>query len=160
MALTVKDTLTQGLKRFFRGVGINKGRPATGAHRIAMTKTGIQILNWSLNGSANSSVVPPIWTGELRGSGSVFVESECVHTSKGEYPGGRPCETYSAGNDKIAVGYNTAYAARLHETKWTPGPRSAQSGDVGNKWLEKHLNADKTAAMKMYAAILKKESGA
>lgn len=164
----VTDTLTPGLKRYFRGAGISRG-PATGAHKIAMTKTGIQLLNWVLNGSASSPVVPPIRTGELRGSGSVFVENQLVHTSKGEYPAGKPNQSHDAGKDKIAVGFNTAYAARIHETKWVPGgavpsPQARENpaitANVGNKFLEKHLIADRHAAMKMYAEILKKESGA
>jgi hypothetical protein len=165
----IKDTLTPGLKSYFKRIGISRDKAPEGAHKIAMVKTGMMILNWMNNGSANCSTVPPIRSGMLRGSGSVFVGNECVHTSKGDYPAGTPNVSYDAGRNNIAVGYNTAYAARMHETTWVPGgkiPGKAArnnpniTGDVGNKWMEKHLIADKESIMRLYAMELKKESGA
>jgi hypothetical protein len=81
---------------------------------------------------------------------------------------GTPTQSHNAGKDRVAVGYNTAYAARLHETKWTPGGKRPSkqatgnpdiTGDVGNKWVEKHLIADKEAAMQVYATEFKKAAG-
>jgi hypothetical protein len=161
MAVTVeKNTLYPGLKKYFKAVGISKNVVAGGAHRNAMRKMGIALLGFILNGSSNDPTVPPKKSGMLRGSGSVFVEKELVHTSRGEYPAGTPAQQYNAGKDTVAVGLNTAYAHRLHETKWKPGPGSIQSGNVGNKFIERHLIADRETLLKTYAAEVKRETGA
>jgi len=166
----VTNTLSTGLNKYFRIVGINSGRASKGgAHYKAMRAGGVQLLNWILNGSASESRVPPIMTGFLRGSGSVFVENDCVLTSRGNYGIGDPSYDHDAGKDAIAVGFNTAYAAKMHEGTWVPGgarpSKQAQrnpgmTGDVGNKFVERHLIADGKAFLELYAMTLKKESGA
>lgn len=117
-------------------------------------KVGLQALNWIVNGSPKESVVPPILTGLLRGSGSIFVGSKYVGTIGGKK--GKPNKSHTEKEGVITVGFDTAYAARMHEGVWNPGPVSKQSGDVGNKFIEKHLKADKKEYTKFYAALQKK----
>jgi hypothetical protein len=166
---SVKDNLTPGLKKYFDKVSMGQNKSGS-ADQLARTRMGLQLLNIVVNGSANESVVPPIMTGVLRGSGSVFTGSVFVGDTKANYPNGTPNASYSEGDpNDITVGLNTAYAARLHETQWTAGGKrpSAQSlrnpgmlGNVGNKFIEKHLKADGKDLVKFYAGQLKKESGA
>jgi len=59
----------------------------------------------------------------------------------------------------ITVGFNTPYAARMHEVEFQPGPISKQAGNVGTKYIEKHLKADGNELIELGAAIIKKESG-
>lgn len=148
-------SLELGIKQFFAKAGISKKQPV-GADLRARQKVGIQLLNWTLEGSAHEKVVPPILDGILRGSGSVFVGSKMVGTSK-DYPNGTPNRSYLAHRDVITIGFNTAYAAKLHEKEWNPGPVSQQSGDTGNKYIEKHLIADGEDLVKLYADFFKKE---
>ena len=157
-----KNTLNDGMKRYFTKVGI--GKISIGAHKKAMAKTGIQLLNWILNGSARESVVPPIKDTVLRGSGSVFVGSEVIHTSRGLYSKGNPNTSHTDNKDTITVGFDTAYAATQHERlkpagTWKPGPRSQQAGNVGGKFVERHIIADGNDLIALYATFLKKESG-
>lgn len=159
ISFTFKNTLSKGLKRYFNMVGIGEKGFNT-IHFRAMEKIGIQLINWIINGSAKESIVPPIKEGILRGSGSVFVGSKLVHTTKGEYAQGTPNLSYNDKDNVITVGFNTAYAARMHETNWTPGFYSRQSGDVGNKFIEQHLKADGKDLLKLYAIFVKKESRA
>lgn len=158
MSIKITNTLSKGLLSYFSKVAMNQ---QAGADFTARARTAMQILSWTNKGSSQESTVPPIKYGILRGSGSVFVGSKLVRTTAGDYQGGTPCTDYSSSDNNITIGYNTAYAARLHERDdWTPGKISTQSGNVGNKWLEKHLAADGPAAMKMYAAELKELTGA
>lgn len=148
-----------GIKQFFTKAGISQGEPK-GADLKARKKVGLQLLNWTLEGSSNESVVPPILDGILRGSGSVFVGSKVVGDSKSDYPQGTPNKSYTAHRDVITIGFNTAYAAKLHEKEWQPGPVSLQSGDTGNKYIERHLKADGEDLVALYAEFFKKETGA
>lgn len=122
----------------------------------AEVKVALQLLNFVLNGSKNQSVVPPIKTGMLRGSGSVFVDSRNVGTSPRVSGQGKPNTNYGGKKHQITIGFNTAYAARWHEEEFNPGEFSRQSGDVGNKYVEKHLRDDKEILMEMYAKVLNK----
>ena len=99
----------------------------------------------------------------------MFVGTTFVGDTKANYPNGKPNTSYTEGNkDDITIGLNTAYAARLHETQWTAGGKrpSSQSiknpgmlGNVGNKFIEKHLKADGNDLIGFYADMVKKESG-
>lgn len=156
------DNLTKGLKEYFKKAGISKSE-SKGADKIAKTKTAIQLLNWVVNGSPKEPVVPPIYWGVLRSSGSAFVGSEFVGgtnflpvISPGQVVLNKILREKQT---TITIGFNTAYATRMHETNWTPGERSLQSGDVGNKFVERHLKSDKEDLMAFYAAIFKKETG-
>jgi hypothetical protein len=173
---TIKsDTLTPGLKSFAKKVGITGGRNADreSASFRALRAVGLQLLNFAINGSENEKVVPPIREGILRGSGSAFVDGVLVGDTKGRGgPGserGDPNKSYDGGPNESTVGFNTAYAARMHETTWTPGgvvpsPQAernpAMLKDVGNKFVEKHLVADRETLLGLYADVVKKESGA
>lgn len=151
------STLPEGLKRYKELLALDK---TGGVDFQAKTQVAKQLLNWSNQGSANDSVVPPIDTGNLRSSASVFVGSALVQNTRWEYCEGTPLLTHSDTNNVITIIYNTAYAARMHEDTWEPGPGSQQSGDVGNKWLERHLKADGASLLEMYAALLKAGTGA
>lgn len=165
----IKDTLTPGLNAFFRKSGVGEKGLSSSADFKARQALGIQLLNWTINGSSNESTVPPIQFGVLRGSGSVFVDGVLVGDTKSNYPNGTPNGEYTAsGNGDVTIGFNTAYAARLHETTWVPGGRipskqasnnAGLTGDVGNKFVEKHLKADGKALLGLYADIYKKEMG-
>ena len=157
------QNITKRLKLLETKLSINK---STGIDFKAKQKIALQLLNWSINGSSNESVVPPILTGQLRGSGTVFVGNKHVGDAKNKYPDGTPAGSYDGKPDTITIGFNTAYAARMHESNWTPGgqkpSRVAQNipgltGDVGNKFIQKHLQADGKALVQMYAILLKKE---
>jgi hypothetical protein len=87
----------------------------------SLKKMALQLLNNCINGSSSETVRPPVLTGLLRASGKYEIEG-----------------------DTIWVGFDTVYAARQHENL-TPagdfdlGVRSQQAGNVGGKFLEKHL---------------------
>jgi hypothetical protein len=160
MEFSFQNTLSDGLKKYFDGAGIAPGKTSE-ADKIAKTKCGLQFINWVVNGSSKEKVVPPVLWGILRASGSVHVGNEFVGGNN-LYPSKKGSESndsdINSPADTITISFNTAYAAKLHETNWNPGPKSEQSGDTGNKYLEKHLAADGSAAIEMYARIFKKES--
>jgi hypothetical protein len=166
-----KDTLTQGLKDFFEKAGIKDTLVVNkeSADFKARQKLGLQLINFINNGSANEPVVPPIMFGILRASGSVFVDNILVGDTKALNADGTPATEYNeAKPGDVTVGFNTAYAHRLHETTWTPGGKNpskqAQNNpgmlsDVGNKFVEKHLSSDRESLMALYAAEFKKVMG-
>lgn len=126
---------------------------------------GLALLNFIVTGSSRESVVVPIQFGQLRGGGTVFVGSLKTGDLKNKYPKGNPANTYEAKMDTITVGFTESYTARLHETTWTPGGKNpskqalgnpAITGDVGNKFIEKHLRADGVTLTKMYASFIKR----
>lgn len=141
----VKNTLGKGIAKF------KSGYPKV--REEALIKAGLQLLNWIVNGSPKESTVPPVLTGLLRGSGSLFVGSKFIIATPDNSGKGEPNTSYSAKENVVTIGYNTAYAARLHETKWNPGERSIRSGNVGNKWIRKHLSADKDLLFAFIAKI-------
>jgi hypothetical protein len=124
--------------------------------REGMIAVGLQLINNIVNGSPAEPVVPPILTGLLRGSGSVFFESELVSTLPPVNGQGDPATSYTGESNTVTVGFNTAYAKKLHEKPFNPGPVSQQSGNVGHKFVEKHLKKDGKELFKLYAAISKK----
>ena len=153
--------LQVGFQNFFKKI---KMEQPGGADETARIKVGLQLLNWVLNGSSKVSVVPPVKDGILRGSGSVFVGGKFVGDTKGQYPGGTPNKSFNGPKDAITIGFNTAYAAKMHE-RLSPagnlklGPVSLQSGDVGGKFIQAHLAGDGKAAIALYALLLKKGTG-
>lgn len=121
----------------------------------AMEKGAIQLLTWMNTGSggSKSSAKPPIRFGVLRGSSSAFVN--------GKYVGAFPIAISPGADEKpdpnkshkgkgITVGWNTVYAARMHETDYEV------QRDGEKKWIEKHLAADKDILMKFIAGEMKK----
>lgn len=147
------NTMTKRLIKYKKRLNL-ESKP--GVDFDAKVKLALQLLNWSVNGSSNSSRVPPIMTGHLRGSGTVFVGNEQVGDMRNKYREGTPAKTYDNKPDIITIGFNTIYAAKLHEESWSPGKVSVQSGNVGNKWVEDHLKADGKTLTKMYALITKR----
>jgi hypothetical protein len=130
-------------------------RQEQNAAEKAAGAVGLQLLNFCANGSPNESVQPPIDTGYLRGSGSVFVNGKHISSTPPVNGQGEPLESFSTSiiDNEYAIDiiYNTEYAARMHEGDWIPGgkvPSKASKNNpailqnVGNKWIEKHLLAD------------------
>jgi hypothetical protein len=107
----------------------------------AIELMALQLINNCVNGSPFESVVPPVLSGVLRAS------------AKKEVVG-----------NTIWIAFDTAYAARMHENL-TPagdfqlGKRSLQAGNVGGKFLEKHLyNADEIQSLfDIFGTKLKEE---
>jgi hypothetical protein len=132
------------------------------AFRQAMEKAMIQFLTWCNTGSMNETRKPPIRFGVLRGSSSAFVGNKLVKTYQQAVTGNErptPATSCSAKDLVGTVVYNTEYATRMHESKYKPGPYSAQDGDAGNKWLEKHLDKDRNDLMKVIGMEFKKQTG-
>ena len=158
--IVFEDKLTKGLNIYFKKVGI--GKTSAGADKKGKTAMGLQLINFIINGSSAEGVTPPILYGILRASGSVFVGSEFVGgnnlwpVTEGE---ATPNTSYSSSDDNVTIGFNTAYATKLHETDWIPGQTSEQSGDTGNKFVEKHLKSDGKVLLGLYSDIIKQESG-
>lgn len=152
---TVKNTIVKGFKNF--DVTHNK---ASDSAAIAL---GLQLLNFCANGSSNDAVKPPILTGYLRGSGSVFYNGRFL-TATPKYKGkGEPLKSISVNAPKgqriVDIVYNTAYALRMHEEYWNPGKASQQDGNTGRKWIERHIKADAPDLIYLYGERYKKEAG-
>jgi hypothetical protein len=130
--------------------------------RKAMERGGIQFLNWANNGSANTSKKPPIRWGVLRGSSSAFMGQKLIATFKDvQVKEGTPTPADSyAGEDMVLTwGWNTDYAAKMHEWNGGWGPFTKQDGNAGRKWLEEHLDADRNDLWKMITKEYKGMAG-
>jgi hypothetical protein len=139
-------------------------RKSPAAFKTAMKRGAIQFLTWCNTGSAKESRKPPIRWGVLRGSSSAFVGNELVKiyeqvikTGADEKP--TPAQSHSAADLVVTWVWNTVYAAKMHETKYNPGPFSSQDGNAGPKWLERHLKADKQDLYAMIRKEFQKETG-
>ena len=161
---TITDTITPGLNKFFKKIDPK-------AREKGLISFGLQLINNTVNGSPNEAVRPPIRDGRLRGSGTVFVGSKKVGDTTFAGKGGTPAQSYNE-RDKniITVGFNTEYAANMHENlqpygkQFVPGGKipkrtAANVADVGGKFLERHLKADKDELAKLYADKYRKEAG-
>lgn len=123
----------------------------------AMKKGAIQFLKWANEGSERETRKPPIRWGVLRGSASAFVGSQLVAMSAAEQTGSQagastknaPLTQYKEVPTTISWIWNTTYAAAMHEHTGNWGEATSADSDAGNKWLEKHLIADKEALMDM-----------
>lgn len=146
--IEIKSNLDDGIKKFKK---VSKDQDFKGK-----TQMGFALMNAILNGSSRERVVPPVATGHLRGSGSLFVGGKLVGEAPKFKGRGIPNKSFRANDDTITVGFNTEYAVYTHEKDFIPGPVSQQSGDVGNKWMEKHLMADKEDLMKLYGTLMEK----
>lgn len=147
-----KNTLLKGIDTF--------SKDFKAAHQKACIAVGLQLLNNCNNGSPNETVVPPIDTGLLRGSASVFVNNKLIGVGPKVNGLGDPLTSFSvkAGKNQtvITIIYNTSYATKLHEKPFNLGPGSEKAGNVGNKWITKHLRADKEEFKVLYVAIIRK----
>jgi hypothetical protein len=159
----ISETVTLGLKRFFMTIDPK-------AREKGLIALGLQLINNSVNGSPNESVRAPIRDGRLRGSGTVFVGSKKVGDTMFLGKGGTPAQSYTESNKNVAtVGFNTEYAANMHENLQPYGDRFIPGGhggrpqsyvaDVGGKFLELHLKADRKELLKLYADIYRKNAG-
>jgi len=124
----------------------------------------IQFLTWANTGSSKDPSKPPIRFGVLRGSSSAFVGNELVSVFQQDIkPGGKerptPNKQHTAPVSTITWGWNTAYAAKMHEWKGNWGPFTTQDGSAGAKWIEKHIASDKDTLFKVIAIEYKKVAG-
>lgn len=135
------------------------------AFRKAQEIASLQLLTWMNTGSGGTSESrkPPIRWGILRGSSSAFVGAVKV----GDYPitikaGAKetisPASSYVAPDNTTTIVYNTDYAAKMHEWEGGWGEFTERDGDAGNKWIEKHLQADKDLFVKVLGIEFKKET--
>ena len=131
----------------------------------ALEKGSIQMLTWANNGSPKESATPPIRWGVLRGSSSAFVGDKSTYVfpqdvSQEATEDATPAISYKGNESTITIVYNVNYAFKMHEEKgksWEQlGPFSEQAKNVSDKWLEKHLAADKDILFEMIAKIVKK----
>lgn len=134
------------------------------AFQLGMEKGALQLLTWMNTGSPNESRKPPIDWGILRGSSSVFVGGKLVGKGLKKIKAGAneqptPLLSYSAPNSVISVFYNTDYATKMHEWTGNWGEQTTRDGDAGDKWIEKHLKADKDLLMEVIGIEIKKELG-
>lgn len=152
---TVKNTIVKGFKTFDK-----THNKASDAAAIAL---GLQLLNFCANGSPSDPIKPPILTGYLRGSGSVFYNNRFLTATPPVKGKGEPLKAFSVNTPKgqriVTVIYNTAYALRMHESFWNPGKESQKDGNTGRKWLERHVKADAPDLIYLYGEIYKKEAG-
>ena len=123
----------------------------------AQEKAAIQMLDWMASGSMGTQAAPPIRTGVLASSGSVFYKNKNLGVSPDISSGqGTPNKAFSSKN--ITWGFNTEYATRLHEEKLNPGPFSKANPNrsPGNQWLMKHLKKDANNYTKLIAKFIEK----
>jgi len=130
----------------------------------AMGKAGMQLLN-----DATMQIpATPLDEGTLRGSGSVLVATEKQTKLVGVSPDptggkGTPCRNHSETTKNIVavVGYNTPYAARLHEhPEYHFGSTSARKGrtpptGTGAFYLLKKMQANAASYFQIIADVVK-----
>lgn len=108
-----------------------------------------------LNDSLKQEPAVPLDEGTLRGSGSAFVRSELIQTTEALGKGGKPNRDQADESDKThivaTVGFNTPYAARLHEH---PEYNFREPG-TGGKYLERPMQVNKELYLKIAGAKLK-----
>ncbi len=122
----------------------------------ALERPALQMLTWMNTGSPRESATPPIRTGVLRGSGSAFVGGKLVGSTPAK-AGGTPARSSEARDLDVHWVFNTEYAAKMHEWDGGWGKFTQQSIDGGNKWMEKHVIADRDAFTKLVARDFQKQ---
>lgn len=150
MDFKVINTLPAGALAF--------GKASKIAHVGAMKKVGLQLLNNIINGSPKESVRPPIAKGMLRGSGSVFYQNELIAIAPPVSGKGDPSTSFGGVKNTVAVGFNTAYAWKVHEEydKTIKGTDFSHRAGGGAKYIEKHLQNDGAEMMQAYADFMRK----
>lgn len=111
---------------------------------MALEKPAIQMLTWMNTGSPREPVTPPLKTGALKGSGSAFVGPKLVGTTP-PATGATPAQSGNAPPLAVHWVFNTEYAAKMHEFPDSYSELSQAAGATGNKWMEKHISADRDA---------------
>jgi hypothetical protein len=130
------------------------------AEKLGLEKGAIQLLDWTASGSPKTSLKSPIREGILSASGSAFIGNKKVHDTSDQAENGTPNSSHSGAAGEITIGFNTAYATKMHEdSSLSPGPISQRSPDrsPGNQWLLNHLKQDKGLFMELIAEFYKKE---
>ncbi len=129
------------------------------AARIGLGQAAAQVLN----DSVMEPPTVPIDTGTLRGSGSFFVDGKLGGTTEDQaagQPNAQPTPAISddfkpaPGKIVARMGYNTPYAARVHEE-----PMQFQDPDAGNKYLESKLREHGREYIETAAQIAKQRMG-
>lgn len=114
-------------------------------------RAGMQFLNDTIM----QRPTVPIREGWLRGSGSIFVQNRLVgvssHGKKGK-ANTEHSESIKGGEIAAVVGFNTPYAARLHEGE---GMKFVEPS-AGAKFLESKMSKNKNLYMKITANTIKK----
>ena len=125
----------------------------------AQEKAAIQMLDWMSSGSMTSPAKPPRRTGVLASSGSVFYKNKFLKATPNTSRGGTPTPNKSHSGKGVTWGFNTNYAAKMHEDKsLNPGPFSVRDPNMhpGNQWVTEHLQKDKNNYTKLIADFIKK----
>ena len=160
-----KMSLDEGIKKFFENVGISKN-DLSAADLKAREEVSKVMLLWIINGSPQNPIKPPALTFSLRASGSCHVSTRPAHFTTDSVvsvqEGGEVTPNKGqtrAKRDTLTLGFNTPYAARWELNDFQPGEVSLANGPVGAGWLRSHIQSDSTAGLRLYAMILKRESG-
>jgi len=118
-----------------------------------MAKAGMQLLNDSIM----QRPTVPIREGTLRGSGSVFVQNKLIGRTPSVKGKGNPAtdDSIAIGKNEIVarVGFNTPYAARVHEV-----PMKFSEPSAGNKYLESKMSKNKNLYFKIVANAIKESA--
>ena len=137
---------------FLRGLDLADTAVRAAARR-GMGKAGLELMRNAVMGVEKV----PHDEGTLRGSGSVFVGNRLLGTSESQGDGhGTPSRDLGVqfGQEEMVgtVGFNTPYAAYLHEH---PEFDFTEEG-TGGKYLEKKLNAHREKYMGLVAAEVRR----
>lgn len=151
MKLTIESDIDKSLKVYNK-----KYKDVT---QKALAKIGQQALTWMAQGSPYEQRTPPVLTGNLRASGSVFVGTKLVGDSSqwGITPSKDTERNNNQKDNVVTLSFGAVYAARVHETESNGGKYTKQSGDSGPHWVKKHLDADQEAYWKLLAIFLNKD---
>ena len=101
----------------------------------------------------------PLREGFLRGSASIFVQNKLIATGEG-LPNAKGGEANKSHHESISVdkfvgviGFNTPYAARVHEV-----PMNFTEPSSGNKYLESKMITKRNHYMKVVANTIREEN--
>lgn len=121
-----------------------------------LSRAAVQLLTWMNTGSPREQATPPIRWGVLRGSGSAYVGKKFI----AETSPANSLKAFAGATDMtISIVYATDYAAKMHEWKGGWGEATLRANGAGNKWIEKHLRADKDLLFEFIAKEFGKEAG-
>lgn len=147
-----KQALTIDTKAFTKKLTQLTKQATPKAIKKGMGQATLQVLNDAIE----EQPTVPLREGTLRGSGSAFVNNELAHTTEAKGDGsGTPA---TDANEAVKpteyvglIGFNTPYAARLHEN---PDYKFKEPGS-GAKYLESKLSRFRKTYMRIIARVLK-----
>jgi hypothetical protein len=138
---------------FFRGLRLGDVVVRRAVER-GMGQAGLQ---W-LHDAIQEPPTVPIDTGDLRGSGTVFLQGQLLGTSPAQGPNATPATDDDvrpdAGEILVRVGFNKPYAAKWHEV-----PANFQEPSAGNKYLEAKAAAHGKEYLQTAADVARGEIG-